>query len=226
MFQGKKSFHHRICLRDNSGATLVFSYTTNPDGDWIRNATEYPTVTDQINVLGDIAPGAVIMQEVGLRLNALYAAGKEAELGLRDVSKRDELEEALDRLRDHAPGLYQPASKASSRLAFRRSIRRSAAKTRRHSWMRSRRWRTAAPRATCCRPPLLGRQNRKVGASYPIAFRQVGRRAQFVCSARRQTRAGTLFGVPPAFSSGAVVLIRAAASGIFFGWTSLKHAKV
>jgi len=84
------------------GSALVFSamrsYTPQPDGDWIRDTTQYPTSTDQINVLGDIAPGGgVVMQEIGVRLNALQAAGKKQNWGFATYES-EEMEEAFDRL--------------------------------------------------------------------------------------------------------------------------------
>ena len=97
MFKGKKGFLAGFVCATVMGATIVYSYTTSPDGDWIRDAGNYPTVTDQINVLGDIAPGAVLMQEVGLRLNAINAAAKKQNWGFAEY-EADEMGEALERM--------------------------------------------------------------------------------------------------------------------------------
>jgi len=92
------------------GSVAVFAgvYVTSEDGDWIRNPANYSDATDQINVLGDIAPGGgVIMQEIGLRLNAMAAAGKKQNWGYAEYEAK-EMEEAMAKLSITRPGMAAP----------------------------------------------------------------------------------------------------------------------
>ncbi len=92
------------------GTAVVFSaignYTPKPDGDWIRDVTKYvPGTDDQINVLADIQPGGgVLMMEVGLRVNALYFAGKKKNWDLA-AYEMHELTEALEKLEITRPAM-------------------------------------------------------------------------------------------------------------------------
>ncbi|HEY2774188.1 MAG TPA: hypothetical protein VGK20_09075 [Candidatus Binatia bacterium] len=88
-------------------AAVVWSsiYVPDPEGSWIRDTSKYADSVDQINVLGDIAPGASqVMLQVGIRLNALAAAGKKQNWDLADY-ERQEIEEAFDRLSLTRPGM-------------------------------------------------------------------------------------------------------------------------
>ena len=92
------------------GAVAAYSvgelYTPNPDGDWIRDPSTYaPGTGDQINVLGDLAPGAAeVMFVVGQRLNTLAMAGKKQNWELA-AFEAEEIEEAFDRLMITRPGM-------------------------------------------------------------------------------------------------------------------------
>ena len=92
------------------GAVAAFSvgelYTPNPEGDWIRDPSKYaPGTADQVNVLGDLQPGAAeIMFTVGQRLNTLARAGKKQNWALADF-EAEEIEEAFDRLMITRPGM-------------------------------------------------------------------------------------------------------------------------
>ena len=92
------------------GAVAAYSvgelYVPNPEGDWIRDATKYaPGTADQINVLGDLAPGAAeVMFNVGQRLNTLAKAGKKQNWEIA-AFEAEEIEEAFDRLMITRPEL-------------------------------------------------------------------------------------------------------------------------
>jgi len=92
------------------GAVAAYSvgepYTPNPEADWIRDPTEYaPGTADQINVLGDLQPGAAeIMFTVGQRLNTLATAGKKQNWELA-AFEAEEIEDAFDRLMITRPAL-------------------------------------------------------------------------------------------------------------------------
>lgn len=85
------------------GAVAAYSvgelYTPNPEADWIRDVTKYaPGTADQINVLGDLQPGAAeVMFTVGQRLNTLATAGKKQNWDIA-AFEAEEIEEAFDRL--------------------------------------------------------------------------------------------------------------------------------
>lgn len=92
------------------GAVAAWSvgelYTPNPEGDWIRDPLVYaPGTADQINVLGDLQPGAAeAMFNVGLRLNTLAAAGKKQNWEIA-AFQSEEIEEAFDRLMVTRPAM-------------------------------------------------------------------------------------------------------------------------
>lgn len=81
-------------------------YTPNPEGDWIRDAGVYaPGTADQINVLGDLQPGAAEqMFTVGHRLNTLAMAGKKSNWEIA-AFEAEEIEEAFDRLMITRPAM-------------------------------------------------------------------------------------------------------------------------
>ncbi len=85
---------------------VIGNYTPKPDGDWIRDVNNYvPGTDDQINVLADIQPGGgVLMMEAGLRINALYFAGKKKNWDLA-AYEMHELEEALEKLEITRPAM-------------------------------------------------------------------------------------------------------------------------
>ncbi len=92
----------------SGGAVYAVKYTPQPSGDWIRDTNLYDPGTDQINVLGDIQPGAsTLMLEIGLRLNALSLAGKKKNWDLA-AHEIHEIEETMDKL-----GITRPALKPS-----------------------------------------------------------------------------------------------------------------
>lgn len=92
------------------GSAAVFAvgelYTPKSGGNWIRDALVYaPDTADQINVLADIQPGAaVLMQEVGLRLNALNSAGKKQNWEFA-AYEAHEIGKALEKLKVTRPAL-------------------------------------------------------------------------------------------------------------------------
>lgn len=81
-------------------------YTPNPEGDWIRDPSVYaPGSADQVNVLGDLQPGAAEQKfTVGHRVNTLAMAGKKSNRDIADF-EADEIEEAFDRLRITRPAM-------------------------------------------------------------------------------------------------------------------------
>jgi hypothetical protein len=92
------------------GAVAAYSvgelYTPNPEANWIRDPTKYaPGTADQINVLGDLQPGAAeVMFIVGQRLNTLAMAGKKQNWDVADF-EATEIEEAFNRLMLTRPGM-------------------------------------------------------------------------------------------------------------------------
>ncbi len=104
MLKGKTNFVVGFALGALlCGSAAVYAvgalYTPSPDGDWLRDAAVYaPGTTDQMNVLADIQPGATtLMLEVGLRFNALAAAGKKKSWGSAE-HQVDEIEATFEKL--------------------------------------------------------------------------------------------------------------------------------
>lgn len=109
MLQAKRGFVAGfVAASVLSGAVVVYSageiYTPKSSGNWIRDALVYnPTSADQVNVLGDIAPGtAVQMLEVGQRLNAMNGAAKKKNWAYASY-QLDEMVSALEKLKVTRP---------------------------------------------------------------------------------------------------------------------------
>lgn len=111
MFAGRHRFTAGFVLGSLlCGSVAVYAgiYVPQSSGNWIRDTNNYSDATDQINVLGDIQPGAaVLMQEIGLRFNSLDAAGKKQNWGFADY-QLDEMTKALTKL-----GVTRPTRKAA-----------------------------------------------------------------------------------------------------------------
>lgn len=109
MIQGRKGFVVGFVTASLlSGAVAVYSageiYTPKSSGNWIRDAGVYnPTSADQVNVLGDIAPGtAVQMLEIGQRLNAMNGAAKKKNWA-HAAYQLEEMEAAFEKLQVTRP---------------------------------------------------------------------------------------------------------------------------
>lgn len=109
MLQGKRGFVAGFVVASVlSGAVVVYSageiYTPKSSGNWIRDALVYnPTSADQVNVLGDIAPGtAVQMLEIGQRLNAMNGAVRKKNWAYA-AYQLEEMEAAFEKLQVTRP---------------------------------------------------------------------------------------------------------------------------